>query len=164
MNEEKDENKNNQDNKKTEQSAPSENKHVSQGRRDAIKAMATVPVLGAMAYGVYRKRKAESVNRNAASMFRFRSDIAPYQPPVSDAEVIRIGIIGFGIRGAQLMQALGFATPQYVENLIIQNKANPDNTRYQDFLEQDDLRVEVRSEEHTSELQSRPHLVCRLLL
>src|SRR3989442_9361701 len=26
------------------------------------------------------------------------------------------------------------------------------------------LAVEVRSEEHTSELQSRPHLVCRLLL
>src|SRR5436305_8337103 len=25
-------------------------------------------------------------------------------------------------------------------------------------------RVKVRSEEHTSELQSRPHLVCRLLL
>src|SRR5690554_7064505 len=25
-------------------------------------------------------------------------------------------------------------------------------------------RAEVRSEEHTSELQSRPHLVCRLLL
>src|SRR3989442_10139007 len=27
-----------------------------------------------------------------------------------------------------------------------------------------DLRIRVRSEEHTSELQSRPHLVCRLLL
>src|SRR5690554_1995312 len=27
----------------------------------------------------------------------------------------------------------------------------------------DTLKVEVRSEEHTSELQSRPHLVCRLL-
>src|SRR3989442_2004684 len=26
------------------------------------------------------------------------------------------------------------------------------------------LRLEERSEEHTSELQSRPHLVCRLLL
>src|SRR5690554_7111736 len=26
------------------------------------------------------------------------------------------------------------------------------------------LLVEIRSEEHTSELQSRPHLVCRLLL
>src|SRR6266498_4840880 len=28
----------------------------------------------------------------------------------------------------------------------------------------DDATVVVRSEEHTSELQSRPHLVCRLLL
>src|SRR5436305_2752533 len=27
-----------------------------------------------------------------------------------------------------------------------------------------EVRVERRSEEHTSELQSRPHLVCRLLL
>src|SRR5690554_7444308 len=26
------------------------------------------------------------------------------------------------------------------------------------------LKIDVRSEEHTSELQSRPHLVCRLLL
>src|SRR5690554_7244480 len=30
--------------------------------------------------------------------------------------------------------------------------------------ENNKLRAEVRSEEHTSELQSRPHLVCRLLL
>src|SRR5436305_6336259 len=28
----------------------------------------------------------------------------------------------------------------------------------------DTTRVPIRSEEHTSELQSRPHLVCRLLL
>src|SRR5690554_7479911 len=28
----------------------------------------------------------------------------------------------------------------------------------------DDVGLELRSEEHTSELQSRPHLVCRLLL
>src|SRR3954454_25418281 len=28
----------------------------------------------------------------------------------------------------------------------------------------DDLDLALRSEEHTSELQSRPHLVCRLLL
>src|SRR5690554_1645566 len=86
---------------------------VSQGRRDVLKAMATVPVLGAMAYGVYRKKRAETVNRDAARMFRFQSNIASYQPPSTDVEVIRVGIIGFGIRGAQLMQALGFATPQY---------------------------------------------------
>src|SRR5690554_909808 len=35
-------------------------------------------------------------------------------------------------------------------------------------IEQDEVRIQgkgqLRSEEHTSELQSRPHLVCRLLL
>src|SRR5690554_7568888 len=35
-------------------------------------------------------------------------------------------------------------------------------SRYDMFILEDDGRV--RSEEHTSELQSRPHLVCRLLL
>src|SRR5690554_7036273 len=33
-----------------------------------------------------------------------------------------------------------------------------------ELIEQVAQRVEQRSEEHTSELQSRPHLVCRLLL
>ncbi|SFK81355.1 Predicted dehydrogenase [Porphyromonadaceae bacterium KH3CP3RA] len=118
-------------------------KEVSQGRRDALKAIVSVPVLGAMAYGVYRKRKAESTHRNAAEMSRFRTDVVPYSPPSPDAEVIRVGIIGFGIRGTQLVQGLGFATPEYVEGLIQQSKINPENTRYQDFMEQDDLRVVI---------------------
>ena len=118
-------------------------KEVSQGRRDALKAIATVPVLGAMAYGIYRKKKVETSNRDAAEMFRFRSDSAPYSATSSGAEVIRVGIIGFGIRGTQLMQGLGFATPEYVENLIDLSKINSTNTRYQDFKEQDDLRVVI---------------------
>src|SRR5690554_6985745 len=32
------------------------------------------------------------------------------------------------------------------------------------YLEGDTVTINYRSEEHTSELQSRPHLVCRLLL
>lgn len=115
----------------------------SQGRRDALKVIATVPVLGAMAYGVYRKKRAENTNRNAAEMFRFGSKVAPYSPTSSGAQVIRVGIIGFGIRGTQLMQGLGFATPEYVENLIEQSRINSANTRYQDFVEQEDLRVEI---------------------
>lgn len=118
-------------------------KEVSQGRRDALKVIATVPVLGAMAYGVYRKKKAENTNRNAAEMFRFGSDVAPYSPTSSGAQVIRVGIIGFGIRGTQLMQGLGFATPEHVENLIEQSRINSANTRYQDFMEQEDQRVEI---------------------
>src|SRR5436305_7384010 len=37
-------------------------------------------------------------------------------------------------------------------------RRKPDRERFGEIL------VRVRSEEHTSELQSRPHLVCRLLL
>src|SRR3989442_10907421 len=39
----------------------------------------------------------------------------------------------------------------------------PETRRVPDVLESD-LGRSARSEEHTSELQSRPHLVCRLLL
>ncbi|HQB28548.1 MAG TPA: Gfo/Idh/MocA family oxidoreductase, partial [Paludibacter sp.] len=42
-----------------------------------------------------------------------------------------------------LMQALGFATPQYLEDLKTQAKNDPQNTRYQDFLEQEDLNIVV---------------------
>ena len=129
--------KNHSENKSTEQ------KVVSQGRRDVLKALATAPVLGAMAYGVYQKRKINIRNRNASDMFHFDSSAVPMQEVASDEKIIRLGIIGFGIRGAQLMQALGFATPNYVEDLIQQSKADSKNTRYKDFLEQEDLRVQI---------------------
>jgi len=118
-------------------------KPVSEGRRDAIKALATVPVLGAMAYGVYKKRKSE-VRYNASSeMFRFKSDVAPLPAVSADDKIIRLGLIGFGIRGKQLMQGLGFATPEFVEDLIQQSKKDSSNNAYKDFVEQEDLRVEI---------------------
>src|SRR5690554_8032931 len=90
-------------------------KQFSHGRREAIKALATVPVLGAMAYGVYRKRKQEMRNLTSADMFHFKSEVAPLSPLSADGRIIRLGIIGSGIRGKQLMIALGFGTPEYVE-------------------------------------------------
>src|SRR5436305_3553139 len=40
----------------------------------------------------------------------------------------------------------------------------PDQLHYRQCNRIGPIRVSCRSEEHTSELQSRPHLVCRLLL
>ena len=116
---------------------------VSHGRRDAIKALATVPVLGAMAYGVYRKRKQEMRNITSADMFHFNSEISPLTPLTPDGKTIRLGIIGSGIRGKQLMIALGFATPQYVEDLMQANKQNSSDNRYRDFREQEDLKIVI---------------------
>lgn len=41
---------------------------ISKGRRDALKTLATIPVLGAMAYGVYKKDKNERSKRLAADV------------------------------------------------------------------------------------------------
>ena len=114
----------------------------SEGRRNALKTLATIPVLGAMAYGVYKKKTTENKNHLAGSIFNTQAE-----PPVMDVQPggrkIRIGIIGYGGRGAYLLQALGFATPDYISDLKEQAKTDPDNTRYKDFLEQDDLNVEI---------------------
>lgn len=117
-------------------------KKPSEGRREAIKVLATVPVLGAMAYGVYQKRKIEQKDKTASNIFKFKETpgIMPVQP---NGKMIRLGIIGFGIRGSQLMQALGFATPAWVENLKEQSRKDSQNTRYQDFKEQESLNVEI---------------------
>ena len=94
--------KNNTENTSTENSSKdnstSENKPVSRGRRDALKTLATVPVLGAMAYGVYKRGRTEIFNRSAADMFHFPTEVAPFAASTGDGEAIRIGIIGTGIR------------------------------------------------------------------
>jgi len=115
----------------------------SEGRREALKTLATVPVIGAMAYGVYKKRQKENYNKIAGNLFNV--DPAPVAERKSvDGEVIRIGIIGYGSRGSYLMRSLGFATPELLEEWKKISKEDPNNTRYQDFLEQEDLKVEVR--------------------
>src|SRR3712207_6955423 len=56
--------------------------------------------------------------------------------------------------GWQLAEAAGDATPDGVQDLLSRMRWDAEAVR-------DDLQ---RSEEHTSELQSRQYLVCRLLL
>ena len=121
-----------------------DNQPVSNGRRDALKALVSVPVLGAMAYGVYKKTKHDHAKRNLGDLFK----LDPISPPSAmemkpDGETIRIGIIGFGIRGKQLLRAAGFAEPSYIETLKEAKAANSRDTRYDDFLNQDNLNVIV---------------------
>jgi predicted dehydrogenase len=107
-----------------------------------LKTLATIPLLGVMAYGVYKKKKSDISNKSAGSIFNIKS--SPYLiEPQPAGEKIRLGIIGFGVRGALLLQALGFATPAYIAGLKEQAKKNNQNTRYQDFLDQDNLNIEI---------------------
>lgn len=127
----------NEENKETHKSALPE----SQGRRDALKTLAAVPVLGALAYGVYKKQKYNATLQDVKDVFNVSKEnptIAKMQP---NGQQIRLGIIGCGIRGKQLLRAAGFATPQSLQDLIDVAKKNSKDTRYKDFKEQEDLNI-----------------------
>ncbi len=114
----------------------------SEGRRNALKALATIPVLGALGYGVYKKQTYDKKSKSLGSAFKFDKEhyMIPAQP---DGKKIRIGMIGFGIRGKQLMRAAGFAEPSWIDGLIEGAKNDSKDKRYEQFQEQDDLNIEV---------------------
>lgn len=115
----------------------------SEGRREALKTLATVPVIGAMAYGLYSKYKKDRFNKIAGNLFNV--DPAPVaERKTVDGKLLRIGIIGCGGRGSYLMRSLGFATPELLDDWKKTSKEKPDDTRYQSFLEQEDLNVVVK--------------------
>jgi len=113
----------------------------SQGRRNAIKALATVPVLGALAYGVYKKKKYDNTLKDVSDVFSVSKDEYTVTPMQADGKQIRLGIIGCGIRGKQLLRAAGFSTPEGLQKLIDASKKDSKDTRYKDYLEQENLNV-----------------------
>ena len=62
----------------------------SEGRRNALKALATIPVLGALGYGVYKKQTYDKKSKSLGSAFKFDKEhyMIPAQP---DGKKIRIG-------------------------------------------------------------------------
>lgn len=122
---------------------PEQDGQPDKGRRNALKTLATVPVLGALAYGVYQKKKDALRGRNISDVFQVSGDQATFLEPEANGKQIRVGVIGFGIRGKQLMRAAGFAEPSWIDKMIEANKANKKDTRYEQYLEQDDLNIVV---------------------
>ncbi len=122
---------------------PENNLPESSGRRDALKALATVPLLGAMAYGVYQRQKFERTRRDMSDVFQLSKEGPTMLEAQPNGKQIRLGLIGFGIRGKQLMRAAGFAEPSWIDTLIEANKKDKKDNRYQQYLEQDDLNVVV---------------------
>ena len=113
-------------------------------RRDAIKGLATIPVLGALAYGAIKKVNLDKTRQNNLKQVVDLSSESPelYSYPNKDRK-IRLGIIGYGIRGPHLLRAAGFAHPELIDNWIEGSKNNANDKRYNDFLEQEDLNIEV---------------------
>ena len=113
-------------------------------RRDLIRGMATVPVLGAFAYGIWRKKKLDHYRSSLLREELNMSSTEPVLPKKSwDGETLRLGIIGFGGRGEHLLRGAGFAHPDVIQGWKNGAAASSKDKRYSEYLEQDDLNVEV---------------------
>jgi len=112
-------------------------------RRDMLKSLAGVPVLGTVWFagakltGTAKKEKEfllETLNIKAA---------APPPTGPMTGNPIRLGVIGFGIRGEQLCRALGFATKEWLASMKEAAEKNPNDTRLKEFLDQENLNIKI---------------------
>ena len=98
-------------------------------RRDVIKGLGGIPILGA----VWWAGAANSVSKKRErSAILEQLNIEPSLPKpvkVISGDPIRLGIIGFGIRGEQLCRALGYATEEWKEEMRLANEEDSNNKR-----------------------------------
>jgi predicted dehydrogenase len=112
-------------------------------RRDLLKGLGGLPFLGA----VWWAGAATSVGkRREKNEILEQLNIQPSLPnevPGITGEPVKVGIIGFGIRGEQLCRALGFATNEWIEQMKLEKEENPENQALEDFMAQDKLNVKM---------------------
>jgi predicted dehydrogenase len=96
------------------------NQKQSMGRRSMLKALTGIPVLGIFGIEVFRKLSYDNKHNARKEIVHELGleDLLSSVKPVTESkgEVIRIGMAGFGIRGSQLANALGFMEKQQLEN------------------------------------------------
>jgi predicted dehydrogenase len=115
-------------------------------RRDVLKSLATFPIVGALIYGAFRKKNLQHYRQhhlmNELGLGSINNPVA--FTPVSSTgnnNVLRLGIIGFGIRGQQLARSAGFAHPEVIDSWA--ESASRTDDRLQTYLEQEDLDIRI---------------------
>ena len=116
-------------------------------RREALLGLGSIPILGAVWWAgasgtVGRKREREAILE--------RLNIQPSLPsavPAISGEPVRVGIIGFGIRGEQLCRSLGYATDEWIAAMeeaeaLAKAEGRP-FTALTDFRAQEPLNVRI---------------------
>jgi predicted dehydrogenase len=113
-------------------------------RRDLIKGLVGLPIVGGLfAAASARYSSDNKVKETILSELNINAVAPPSSGPMS-GDAIRLGLIGFGIRGKQLMRALGFADKEWKESMAAAAAKNSNDSRLKDFVEQENLNVQIR--------------------
>lgn len=114
-------------------------------RRDILKGLATLPVLGVFFYKVGRKKAMDDYRKREIlaelGLEKKAPAVLPKTTMKKAGETIRVGIIGFGGRGENVARAAGFAHPDWIEQQKQATTDNGQNTALKDFLAQEDLNI-----------------------
>lgn len=112
-------------------------------RRDLLKALGGLPLFGAVWYtGASVTGSAKREKQFLLETLNIKASPPPTSGPMS-GKPLRVGIIGFGIRGEQLCRALGFATTGWQKNMQEALAKNPKDTRLADFNAQENLNIQL---------------------
>lgn len=112
-------------------------------RRDILKSLGGLPLIGAVwTAGLTNTKKTKLERDFLLEKLNINASPPPATGPMS-GEPLRVGIIGFGIRGEQLMRSLGFATNEWLEEMVQSSIANPNDKRLEDFKAQENLNVKL---------------------
>lgn len=111
-------------------------------RRDVLKGLGGIPILGSIWWAGTSNALIKSGER---SEILEQLNIQPSLPTALKdigGAPIRLGIIGFGIRGEQLCRALGFATKEWLEEMKLEEQETG-NTQLKEFLDQEKLNIQM---------------------
>ena len=112
-------------------------------RRSALKGLAGLPVVGGILWaGAVEASQKKKIRENILKTLNINASPPPKTGPMS-GDPIRLGIIGFGIRGPQLCRSLGFATKKWLADMKASAEKNSEDTRLASFLDQENLNVEI---------------------
>lgn len=112
-------------------------------RRDVLKGLGGIPILGSIwwagaANSVSKKRERLEI----LEQLNIQPSLSPAWQEIG-GDPIRVGIVGFGIRGEQLCRSLGFATKEWLKAMKEASEEDPRNTALKDFLGQEKLNVRL---------------------
>ena len=112
-------------------------------RRTVIKGLAGLPIVGGALIGAGGASRSAKLERE--SILKSLNINASPPPPVGSmsGDPIKIGIVGFGIRGEQLCRAAGFATNEWLKDARERLAKNPKDNRLKSFEGQENLNIEI---------------------
>ena len=114
-------------------------------RRDMLRGLAGIPILGSVWFaGARVTGNAKRERQILLETLNIKASPPPPTGPMA-GDPVRIGIIGFGIRGEQLCRALGYATTDWLKDMKESSEKNPNDSRLRDFLAQENLNIKINA-------------------